>query len=205
VSEAAVLRRDEGAVAILTLNRPAVLNAIDTAAMRLLGEHVQRLATDGAVNVVVITGAGERAFSAGGDIREMSTFAGLACDVAMQAWQDTLGLIMRAPKPFIAAINGDAFGGGTELAMACHIRVSADHARLGQPEITLDHIPGGGGTQRLPRLIPLGLAYEYLLTGEPIPAEEAYRIGLVNHVWPARELMTRALELATRIARRSPV
>jgi enoyl-CoA hydratase len=123
----------------------------------------------------------------------------------MGHWQDTLERIERSPKPVIAAINGYAYGGGTELAMACHLRVASEDAKLGQPEIALDHIPGGGGTQRLPRLVPIGIAYEYLLTGEPIPAVDAHRIGLVNHVWAKAELMPNTLALASRIAQRGPV
>ncbi len=205
MSDAEILRRDEGRVAVLTINRPHVRNAIDTATMRLLGEHLRAVRRDASVRVVVVTGAGDAAFSAGGDIAEMSTFAGLAADAAMECWEETLELIARSPKPVIAAVNGVAYGGGTELAMACHIRVAADSASFGQPEIALDHLPGAGGTQRLPRLIPLGLAYEHLLTGDPFSAEQAYRIGLVNHVWPAGELMARTLALAARIAERSPV
>ena len=138
-------------------------------------------------------------------IDEMTAHAGLQADQAMIAWDDTLRTIETSPKPVIAAINGFALGGGTELAMACHLRVASDVAQLGQPEIALDHLPGAGGTCAAPRLIPLGVAYEYLLTGDPIPASEALRIGLVNHVWPAAEFMSRTVELAERIAARSPV
>lgn len=205
MSEPTILRHDEGRVAVLTINRPRVRNAMDIAAMRLLGEECARAGTDAAIRVIVITGAGDVAFSAGGDMAEMITFTPLASDTVMDVWQTTLERIERSPKPVIAAINGYAYGGGTELAMACHIRVAADTAKLGQPEIALDHLPGSGGTQRLPRLIPLGIAYEYLLTGDAIPAQDAHRLGLVNHVWPKAELMERALALAERIAERGPV
>jgi enoyl-CoA hydratase len=204
MSEPTILRRDHGRVAVVTVNRPAVLNALDIPTIRLLSREIAAIGEDPSVRVVVLTGAGDRAFSAGGDIAEMATMAGLATDHVMAAWQATLETIGRSPKPVIAAINGYAYGGGTEVAMACHIRVASADARLGQPEILLDHIPGAGGTQRLPRLVPLGLAYEYLLTGDAIPAAEAHRIGLVNHVWPTTELMVRSLELAERIAERSP-
>jgi enoyl-CoA hydratase len=204
MSEPTILRRDHGRVAVVTVNRPAVLNALDIPTIRLLNREIAAIGEDPAVRVVVLTGAGDRAFSAGGDIAEMATMSGLATDQVMAAWQTTLETIARSPKPVIAAINGYAYGGGTEVAMACHIRVASADARLGQPEILLDHIPGAGGTQRLPRLVPLGLAYEYLLTGDAIPAAEAHRIGLVNHVWPTTELMARSLELAERIAERSP-
>jgi enoyl-CoA hydratase len=202
--EATVLAEQRGATVLLTLNRPDVLNAIDLATMRLLGDEVKRAHADPAVRVLVITGAGERAFSAGGDIREMTTQAGLGSDGAMAVWQDTLFAIENGPKPVIAAIHGHALGGGTELAMACQIRTAGESAILGQPEIALDHLPGAGGTQRLPRLIALGPAFEYLLTGDPIPAAEAHRLGLVNHVWPDGELLDRTLALAARIGARSP-
>jgi len=200
-----ILRTVDGRVAILAINRPHVRNAINLATMRELGAAVKDFVADPALRVAIVTGAGEIAFSSGGDLDEMTTHAGLRTDQAMEAWEDTLRLIETSPKPVIAAINGFALGGGTEVAMACHIRVASDTAKLGQPEIALDHLPGAGGTQRLPRLIPLGIAYEYLLTGDPIPAAEAYRIGLVNHVWPAAELMTQAVALAERIAARSPI
>jgi enoyl-CoA hydratase len=173
--------------------------------MRQLGAMVDEIAEDSAIRVVVVTGAGDIAFSAGGDMSEMITFSPLKADVLMATWQETLERIERSPKPVIAAINGFALGGGTELAMACHIRVASDDAKFGQPEIALDHLPGAGGTQRLPRLIPLGIAYEYLLTGDPIPAADAHRLGLVNHVWPKTEFMARTLAFAERLAARAPV
>lgn len=200
-----VLQGEQGRVAIVTLNRPAVLNALDIQTITLLGQIVAAIRGNPKMHAIVLTGAGDRAFSAGGDIAEMATRSGLVTDRIIAAWQDTLETIARSPKPVIAAINGYAYGGGTELAMACHIRVASEDAALGQPEILLDHIPGAGGTQRLPRLVPLGLAYEYLLTGDAIPAAEAHRIGLVNHVWPTAELMQRSIRLAERIAERSPV
>jgi enoyl-CoA hydratase len=200
-----ILRKVDGRVVVLAFNRPEVRNAINLATMRELGESVKDFIADPALRVAVLTGTGESAFSSGGDLDEMTTYAGLQADQKMDVWDDTLRLIETAPKPIIAAINGFALGGGTEVAMACHFRVAGDTAKLGQPEIALDHLPGGGGTQRLPRLIPLGIAYEYLLTGDPIPVAEAHRIGLVNYVWPAAELMPRAIALAERIADRSPI
>lgn len=205
MTEANILRDDHGRVAVLTINRPHVRNALDTVTMRKLGEMMETIEHDGTVRVVVITGAGDIAFSAGGDIAEMSTFSALKADILMESWQYTLERIERSSKPVIAAINGYAYGGGAELAMACHLRVACDDAKLGQPEIALDHIPGAGGTQRLPRLVPLGIAYEYLLTGEAIPVAEAYRIGLVNHVWPKAEFMSKTVTFASRIAERAPV
>lgn len=205
MTEATMLRADHGRVAVLTINRPRIRNALDIATMRTIGEMIGAIARDDAIRVVVITGAGDVAFSAGGDMAEMITFSPLKADVLMESWQDTLERIERSPKPVIAAINGYAYGGGTELAMACHLRVASDDAKLGQPEIALDHIPGAGGTQRLPRLVPLGIAYEYLLTGDPIPAAEAHRIGLVNHVWPKAEFMSKTLAFSSRLAERAPV
>jgi enoyl-CoA hydratase len=205
MDEPTLLKRTHNRVAVLTINRPQVRNALDIATIRLLGKHVTELAAEDEFRTILITGRGDQAFSAGGDIAEMTTFSPLSADQLMTSWQITLESIERSPKPVIAAINGIAFGGGTELAMACHIRLASDDARLGQPEIALDHLPGGGGTQRMPRLIPIGLAYEYLLTGDPIPASEAWRIGLVNHVWPKHEFMNRALAFADRIAVPAPV
>ncbi len=199
-----ILRRDEGAVTVLTLNRPEVRNAMDTAMIRRLGQMVTALGEEPAVRVVVIAGAGEKAFSAGGDMDEMLTYDALKGDRIMEAWQWGLEQIERSPKPVIAAIHGYAYGGGTELAMACHLRLAREDAKLGQTEIALDHIPGGGGTQRLPRLIPTGIAVEYLLTGDPIPAEAAWRLGLVNHVWPKARFWEEVMALAARIAGRSP-
>ncbi len=200
-----VRRQDQGRVAILAIDRPAVRNAIDIATMSELGAAMKDVIADPALRVAVITGTGDIAFSSGGDIEEMTTHAGLQADQTMIVWEETLHIIETSPKPVIAAINGFALGGGTELAMACHLRTASETAKLGQPEIALDHLPGAGGTQRLPRLIALGLAYEYLLTGDPIPAAEALRIGLVNHVWPAAEFMSRTVALAERIAERSPI
>jgi enoyl-CoA hydratase len=198
-----ILRQDRGPVAILWLNRAAKRNAITTAMMWLLGDLLRACQRERRVRVVVIAGKGLH-FSAGGDMHEMRRMDVLETDETMVAWQHNLALIERSTKPVIAAVHGAAFGGGTELAMACHIRVCAESTRFAQTEIALDHLPGGGGTQRLPRLIPLSLAYEHLLLGEPFDAGEAYRLGFVNHVWPDAELLDRAIDLARRIARRAP-
>lgn len=203
MAETSIMRKDRGAVALLMLDRPARRNAITTAMMWALGDHIRRIQREARVRAIVIAGAGPH-FSAGGDMQEMLTMGTLETDAAMAAWQENLEAIERSLKPVIAAVHGAAFGGGTELAMACHIRVCADDARFAQTEIALDHLPGGGGTQRLPRLISLGLAYEHLLLGTPIDAATALRIGFVNHVWPRAELLDRALELASRIAQRGP-
>ncbi|MFZ5780025.1 MAG: enoyl-CoA hydratase/isomerase family protein [Pseudomonadota bacterium] len=199
-----ILRENRGPVAILWLNRAGKRNAITTAMMWRLGGLLAECLADRRVRVVVIAGKGPH-FSAGGDMHEMRGMDVLETDDRMVAWQSNLECIERSTKPVIAAVHGAAFGGGTELAMACHIRVCSESARFAQTEIALDHLPGGGGTQRLPRLVPLSFAYEHLLLGEPIVAEEAWRIGLVNHVWPDTELVDRAVDLACRIARRGPV
>jgi enoyl-CoA hydratase len=200
-----ILSEVRGSVAVLTINRPEVLNAIDTVTMRELGRAIRAAIGAPEVRVLILTGSGERAFSTGGDVREMAGWTALEADAGLVAWEETHELIERSPKPVIAAVNGIAYGGGTELALACHIRLASDDAAFGQPEIRLAHIPGAGGTQRLPRTIGLARAYEYLLTGDPIPAADAYRLGLVNHVYPKPDLLPRAVELAERIARLSPV
>jgi enoyl-CoA hydratase len=204
MTEPTVLRTDHGPVRFLTLNRPRVRNAIDIATMRLMHEEVARASDNDSVRAIVINGKGGVAFSAGGDMAEMIGFSPLSADTLMHVWQKALECIARSPKPVIAAVEGFAYGGGTELALACHFRVASDDARFGQTEIALDHLPGGGGTQRLPRLVPLGFAYEHLMLGDPISAQEAWRVGLVNHVWPKSEFLDRTLALAQRIAQRSP-
>lgn len=198
-----IQREDRGPVAILWLNRPRKRNAMTTAMMGRLGELVREAGRDRRVRVIVLAGRGPH-FCAGGDMAEMMNLSVLRTDDVMDAWQSNLETIERSTKPVIAAVHGAAFGGGTELAITCHIRVASEDARFAQTEIALDHLPGGGGTQRLPRLIPLGPAYEHLLLGEPIRADDAHRLGLVNHVWPRAELMDRTLELAGRIAARAP-
>lgn len=201
-----ITTRMDDSVRIITINRPRVRNAIDTATMRALGVAVDAAEADAAVRVVIITGAGDIAFSAGGDMAEMRQSPSLiACDLDMRIWQDVLGRIERLTKPVIAAVNGYAYGGGTELAMACHIRVCGDGAQFGQTEIRHDHLPGAGGTQRLPRLIPLSAAYELLLTGDSLDAAGALRLGLVSHVWPKADMLANAIALAKRIAQRSPI
>lgn len=200
-----LLQATQDLVTTLTINRPQVRNAIDTETMGLIKDAVQTLANDDATRVIVLTGAGDIAFSAGGDMKEMQEFSALSGDQLMEVWQSGLEVIENSRKPVICAINGFAYGGGTEIAMACQIRVAVEGARLGQTEIALDHLPGGGGTQRLPRLVPLGFAYEHLVTGEPIEAHDAWRVGLVNHVWPRPEFEQRTMDLALRIAARAPV
>lgn len=203
MSEPYVFREDRGPVALLWLNRPEKRNAITVDMMWRLGDLVRGCARDESIRAIVLAGKGPH-FSAGGDMREMLGRDVLGIDAAMAAWQDNLEIVERSVKPVLCAVQGAAFGGGTELAMACHIRVCGESARFGQTEIALDHLPGGGGTQRLPRLVPLGPAYELLLLGEPLAAGRALQLGFVNHVWPDAELLDRAIALAARIAARGP-
>jgi enoyl-CoA hydratase len=193
-------------VAIVTLDRPRVLNALNAATISELGAVFDTLAADPSIGVVLLTGAGGRAFAAGADISE---FAQNATPEAGRAFalrgQQVFRRIETLGKPVIACIQGFALGGGCELAMACTFRIAADDARLGQPEVKLGLIAGYGGTQRLPRLVGRGTALKLLLTGEIIPAQEALRIGLVDEVVPAAELMTRAETVAQAIAANAPL
>ena len=194
----------DGAVAVVTVTRPKVLNALDAATIGGLRDAVDRLAGDDGVRAVVLTGAGRKAFVAGADIRELAALAPVAAEALARRGQALCHAIERMGKPVIAAINGYALGGGCELAMACTIRLAADGAKIGQPEIALGLLPGYGGTQRLARLVGSGRALEMLLTGQPIDAAEAWRIGLVNRVVPRAELLPRARELAHRLAAQAP-
>ncbi len=200
-----LVARDDG-VAIITFNRPKVLNALNCATMTELSLAIDELGQDGGVRCIVLTGAGDRAFVAGADINELRGIGDATAGLAFAEWgQDILFKIENLSKPAIAAINGYALGGGCELAMACDIRMAADTAKLGQPEINLGIIPGYGGTQRLPRLVGKGRAKWLILTGDTISAQEALRIGLVDFVVPAAELMAAAKELAHKIARKAPL
>jgi enoyl-CoA hydratase/carnithine racemase len=199
-----LLQRD-GAVAVVTINRPAVLNALSIQTLDELRQVMLDLRNDDGVRAVVVTGAGPKSFVAGADIKELAQQTPVSLRELGRAGQAVFDLIELLGKPVIAAINGFALGGGCELAMACTIRLAADTARLGQPEINLGLIPGYGGTQRLARLIGQGRALELLLTGTPISAEEAFRIGLVNRVVPAGELMAAATALAAQLAAQAPV
>jgi enoyl-CoA hydratase/carnithine racemase len=199
-----LLERD-GAIAVVTINRPKVLNALNTQTMDELRRAVLELQGDEAVRVLIVTGAGEKAFVAGADINELAVQTPTSGREHALRGQHVLDLLENMGKPVIAAINGFALGGGCELAMACTVRLAADTARLGQPEIALGLIPGYAGTQRLPRLVGKGRAMELILAGTPISADEAYRIGLVNRVVPAAELMTEARALAGQLAKSAPI
>jgi enoyl-CoA hydratase len=192
-------------VATITVNRPDRLNALNAATMDELRGAVLQVGHDDGVRAVIITGSGEKAFVAGADIAELSQQSPLGAKMTAQRGQHVFDLVETLGKPVIAAINGYALGGGCELAMACTLRIAADTARLGQPEINLGLIPGYGGTQRLSRLVGRGRALELLLRGHQIDAAEAYRIGLVDRVVPGAELMPTALALALELAGKAPV
>jgi enoyl-CoA hydratase len=203
--ETLIVEREES-IGLITINRPRSLNALSRATMRDLGAAVDELAADPAVGAIVLTGSGDRAFVAGADISEFNTLpsAAVAAHYSLVG-QAILNKIETLDKPVIAAINGFALGGGCELAMACDIRLAADSARLGQPEINLGIIPGYGGTQRLARLVGRGTAKLLCLTGDPIDAAEALRIGLVDRVVPAAELLAEAKALAKKLAAKAPL
>jgi enoyl-CoA hydratase len=192
-------------IGYVTVNRPAKLNALNRQVMEELLDCFQTLARDDEVRVVIVTGAGEKAFIAGADINELAAQSPVEGKETSRRGQAVLDFIENLGKPVIAAINGYALGGGCELAMACTLRVASENARLGQPEVKLGIIPGYAGTQRLPRLVGKGRALEIILTGEPITAQEAYRIGLVNQVVPPAELMTAAEKLAQKITALAPL
>ena len=200
-----ILYAVEEQVATIKLNRPDVLNAQNDVLRRELTEAFTGLIADDDVKVAVITGAGDRAFSAGADIREFVEPASPTQLRERRKRIDYRAAMDRCPQPIIAAINGFALGGGLELALACDIRIAAENAQLGLTEINLAIIPGGGGTQRLPRLVGRGKALEMILTGARIPASEALRIGLIERMVPAGEALTAATDLARAIAAKAPI
>jgi len=202
--EAIIVERQDH-VATITLNRPDVLNAQNTPMRRELMAAFSALRQDEDVRAIVVTGAGERAFSAGADIREFLEPPAPTQFREQRKRLDYRGEMDRCPQPIIAAIRGFALGGGLELALACDIRIAAEDAQLGLTEINLAIIPGGGGTQRLPRVVGRGKALEMILTGARVPAAEALRIGLVERVVPIAELMPAALALARTLADKAPV
>jgi enoyl-CoA hydratase len=192
-------------IAIVTINRPDKLNALNTAVMDELRQAFAALKDDAEVRVALLTGAGEKAFVAGADIGELNKNNPVEAKAYTHRGQAVLDAIENLGKPVIACINGYALGGGCELAMACTFRIASDNAKIGQPEVKLGIIAGYGGTQRLPRLAGKGLALQMLLTGEQISAQEAHRIGLVNEVVPQAELMSRAEAIAKRIIANAPL
>ena len=199
-----LLERD-GAVAIVTLNRPKVLNALNHQTLAELSACMASLKADEGVRAIILTGSGEKSFVAGADINELATQSPVEGQAHARRGQLILDAIEQLGKPVIAAVNGFALGGGCELAMACTIRLAADSARFGQPEINLGLMPGYAGSQRLPRLVGKGIAMEMLLTGDMVGAQRAHEIGLVNRVVPAAELMTEARALAQTLAAKAPI
>jgi enoyl-CoA hydratase/carnithine racemase len=195
----------KGAIAYVTLNRPKVLNALNKATIAELTEVFKDARDDDAVRGVILTGAGDKAFAAGADIAEMAGDTPAEAEDKTRHGQRLTKVIENLGKPVVAAVNGFALGGGCELAMACTIRLAVETAKFGQPEVTIGIIPGFGGTQRLPRLVGKGRALQLILTGELIGAQEAYRIGLVNEIVPAADLISRAEAILNRIDANAPV
>lgn len=201
-----ILSEIKNNILYITINREKKLNALNKETLVELADIVDFAAKNEEVRGVILTGAGEKAFVAGADISEFSSYnAEQGEALARNGHMTVFNAIENSPKPFIAAINGFALGGGLELAMACHIRIAADHARLGLPEVSLGLIPGYGGTQRLTQLVGKGRAIEMITTADMIPAEKAEKIGLVNYVVPLPELIGRAEEILNKIKLRGPL
>jgi len=192
-------------ILVITIDRPKLLNALNAETIGEIAEAFHAARFDETVKAVILTGAGEKAFVAGADINELAQATPMSGKATAEKGQRTFRAIERFPKPVIAAINGFALGGGCELALACHIRIASEKAQLGLPEVTLGIIPGYGGTQRMARLLGKGRALELILTGDRIGAAEAERIGLVNKVVPADQLMPTCEELARKIMSRGPL
>jgi enoyl-CoA hydratase len=199
------LYEKKDSIAYVTLNRPKVLNALNKKTWADLRTAFEAARDDAAVRGVILTGAGDKAFIAGADISELANVSAVEAEESSTFGQEVLNLVENLGKPVIAAINGFALGGGCETAMACTIRVASEHAKFGQPEVKLGLIPGGGGTQRMPRLVGKGRALQIILSGEIISAQEAYRIGLVNEVVPAAEVITRAEAILKQIFSNAPI
>ena len=200
-----ILFEKKDSIAYITISRPKVLNALNSATMGELRTIFTQLKDDLEVRVVILTGSGEKSFVAGADIGELQKNNPIEAKEYTHRGQAVLDLIENLGKPVIACINGFALGGGCELAMACTMRLATENAKLGQPEVKLGIIPGYGGTQRLPRLVGKGIAAQLLLTGEMISAQEAHRIGLVNEVVPAGQLISRAEAIAQSIVKNAPL
>jgi len=200
-----VVYEKKGSTAYVTINRPKVLNALNTPTWSDLRKAFEEARNDASVRGVILTGAGDKAFIAGADISELAQVTAFEAEQSSRFGQEVLDLIENLGKPVIAAINGFALGGGCETAMACTIRIAVDTAKFGQPEVTLGLVPGGGGTQRLPRLVGKGRALQLILSGEMIGAQEAYRIGLVNEVVPAADLTARSEAILKKIAANAPI
>ncbi|MEE8334895.1 MAG: enoyl-CoA hydratase-related protein [Candidatus Neomarinimicrobiota bacterium] len=191
-------------VAVLTMNRPEVLNAVDLSGAQELEKCIKVCLQNPAVGVIILTGSGNKAFVAGADIKKMHKMDSKQAEEFGFAGQSMTLTIENSTKPVIAAINGFALGGGCEISLACHIRIASEEARFALPEVSLGILPGWGGTQRLPKLVGMGLAIEMITTGRLIKAAEGFRIGLINHVVPAERLMGKAQEIAELILKNGP-
>jgi enoyl-CoA hydratase/carnithine racemase len=200
-----ILFEKKNSIAYVTINRPKVLNALNMATMEELRAAFHDIKNDSGVRVVIMTGAGEKAFIAGADIGELAKHDPVSAKAYTHRGQSVLNLIENLGKPVIACINGFALGGGCEIAMACTMRLASENAKLGQPEVKLGIMPGYGGTQRLPRLVGKGIAMQLVLSGEIISAQEAHRIGLVNEVVATAELIPRAEAIAQKIIANAPL
>jgi enoyl-CoA hydratase len=196
---------ESSGILVITFNRPAKLNALNIATVAELARAIQEAESDLAVRGIIVTGNGEKAFVAGADIAEFIELAPGAARHFAERGQETLFLLERCTKPVVAAVNGFALGGGCELAMACHVRVASENARFGQPEVQLGIIPGYGGTQRLVQLVGKGKALELMMTGDQVKADEALRLGLVNHVVSLSELLPFSKALLGRILSKAPI
>ena len=192
-------------IALLTINRPEKLNALNSETVLELSDAVTRAASETEVRALIVTGAGEKAFVAGADINQLAVLTPIEAQAFAERGQQVFREIEMLAKPTVAAINGYALGGGLELAMSCAVRVASENARLGQPEVKLGILPGYGGTQRLPRLVGRGRALEMLLSGEPVTAAEAHRIGLVNHVVPQAELLEFSRQWLRKVLSNAPL
>lgn len=197
--------RRQGAIEVWTIQGEARRNSLTMALLRELGARIEAAAADRSLRAVVLTGAGDRAFCAGADLKERARMSAEEVHGFHRAVRDGFRAIERAPQPFVAAVNGAALGGGLELALACDLRVLADGAEVGLPEVGLGIIPGAGGTQRLPRLVGVGRAKDLILTARRVGAAEALSLGLVSRVAPAGRVVEEAVALAAQVARNAPV
>jgi enoyl-CoA hydratase/carnithine racemase len=200
-----ILYAEKDGIAYVTVNRPKVLNALNMPTWVDLRTAFEYTRANAAVRGVILTGSGDKAFIAGADINMLAHFSAVEATESSRFGQEVLNLIENLGKPVIAAINGAALGGGCETALACTMRIAVEGARFGQPEVKLGLLPGGGGTQRLPRLVGKGRALQLILSGGMIDAQEAYRIGLINEVVPARDLISRAEAILRQISANAPI